>query len=237
MGRAEQAADPSMEEILASIRKIIAEDSPAPEAAAETVPARSGPQLAVVPDPVVEDDETADEVSGTVPEETAPDESAADEPEARADLHEPEAARSEPVPADMAEPVGMSAAPEPSPEADREPLQDAISQMVAEAAPQPEPASATTAATETTSRAKPAGAEPAAGGKADGLLSPHANEAVQSAFDQLAHTILGQQSRTLEDLVQEMLRPMLRNWLDDNLPVLVERLVREEIERVSRGRR
>ena len=41
---------------------------------------------------------------------------------------------------------------------------------------------------------------------------------------------------TLEDLVRELLRPMLKTWLDDNLPNLVERLVRAEIERVSRGR-
>ena len=43
-------------------------------------------------------------------------------------------------------------------------------------------------------------------------------------------------ARTLEDLVKEMLRPMLKSWLDDNLPGLVERIVRAEIERVSRGR-
>jgi len=34
-----------------------------------------------------------------------------------------------------------------------------------------------------------------------------------------------------------MLRPILKNWLNENLPTVVERLVREEIERVSRGRR
>ena len=45
-----------------------------------------------------------------------------------------------------------------------------------------------------------------------------------------------QNARTLEDLVKEMLRPMLKSWLDDNLPAVVERLVRAEIERVSRGR-
>ena len=48
--------------------------------------------------------------------------------------------------------------------------------------------------------------------------------------------MLGNNARTLEDLVKEMLRPMLKNWLDDNLPQLVERIVRAEIERVSRGR-
>lgn len=68
------------------------------------------------------------------------------------------------------------------------------------------------------------------------LLSPDANQAVQAAFHNLAGTILSNNARTLEDLVKEMLRPMLKGWLDENLPPLVERLVRQEIERVSRGR-
>jgi len=38
-------------------------------------------------------------------------------------------------------------------------------------------------------------------------------------------------------MAAEMLRPMLQEWLEDNLPTLVERLVREEIERVARGSR
>ena len=46
-----------------------------------------------------------------------------------------------------------------------------------------------------------------------------------------AHTVLTPERRTLEDLVKDMLRPMLKSWLDDNLPALVERLVRAEIER------
>ena len=52
----------------------------------------------------------------------------------------------------------------------------------------------------------------------------------------LANTVLSNNARTLEDLVKEMLRPMLKSWLDDNLPGLVERIVKAEIERVSRGR-
>ena len=56
------------------------------------------------------------------------------------------------------------------------------------------------------------------------------------SFNSLAHTVLAQNARTLEDLVREMLKPMLKSWLDDNLPNMVERLVRAEIERVSRGR-
>jgi uncharacterized protein len=69
-----------------------------------------------------------------------------------------------------------------------------------------------------------------------GLISNETIAAVDSAFNTLANTIIGQKARTLEDLVKEMLRPMLKSWLDDNLPSLVERIVRVEIERVSRGR-
>ena len=68
------------------------------------------------------------------------------------------------------------------------------------------------------------------------LLSTNTMAAVDSAFNTLAQTVLVQNSRTLEDLVREMMRPMLKTWLDDNLPGLVERIVRAEIERVSRGR-
>jgi cell pole-organizing protein PopZ len=68
------------------------------------------------------------------------------------------------------------------------------------------------------------------------LLSGSTSAAVDSAFNTLAQTVLVQNARTLEDLVREMLRPMLKSWLDDNLPGMVERIVRAEIERVSRGR-
>jgi len=68
------------------------------------------------------------------------------------------------------------------------------------------------------------------------LMSSATSAAVDSAFNTLAHTVLVQNARTLEDLVKDMLRPLLKSWLDDNLPGLVERLVRAEIERVSRGR-
>ena len=68
------------------------------------------------------------------------------------------------------------------------------------------------------------------------LLSSATNAAVDAAFSALARTVLVQNARTIEDLVRDMLRPMLKSWLDDNLPNLVERLVRAEIERVSRGR-
>jgi cell pole-organizing protein PopZ len=69
------------------------------------------------------------------------------------------------------------------------------------------------------------------------ILSHSTVSAVESAFHTLANTVLSNNARTLEDLVKEMLRPMLKSWLDDNLPGLVERIVKAEIERVSRGGR
>lgn len=71
----------------------------------------------------------------------------------------------------------------------------------------------------------------------DTIISQETSAAVSAAFDSLAHTFFAQNARTVDDLVREMLRPMLKHWLDDNLPGLVERMVRSEIERVSRGGR
>ncbi|MCD8497886.1 MAG: DUF2497 domain-containing protein [Alphaproteobacteria bacterium] len=39
---------------------------------------------------------------------------------------------------------------------------------------------------------------------------------------------------TIEDVVRDELRPMLREWLDKNLPPLIERLVQDELERVTK---
>src|SRR5690606_25383514 len=67
------------------------------------------------------------------------------------------------------------------------------------------------------------------------LLSPQSDAAVAGAFNQLARTMPSRSGRTVDELVEDMVRPKLQSWLDDTLPPLVERLVREEIERVSRG--
>lgn len=69
------------------------------------------------------------------------------------------------------------------------------------------------------------------------LVSPHTDAAVSSAFSALIASQHLPSDETLKDMAREMLRPMLKAWLDDNLPVLVERLVRAEIERVARGGR
>lgn len=69
------------------------------------------------------------------------------------------------------------------------------------------------------------------------LLSPSVDAVVAAAFESLGDMVLPAHERTVEDLVKEILRPMLKEWLDANLPDIVERLVRAEIERVSRTAR
>ena len=68
-----------------------------------------------------------------------------------------------------------------------------------------------------------------------GLLSSEATAAIGSSINALTETVKKHEP-TLEELVRETLRPMLKSWLDDNLPGVVERKVQVEIERVIRGR-
>ncbi len=77
--------------------------------------------------------------------------------------------------------------------------------------------------------------EPAEAG--DALISPALGASVMSAFETLAATVVLQNDDMLERVMRELLRPLVKNWLDENLPTLVERLVRNEIERVARGGR
>jgi cell pole-organizing protein PopZ len=68
-----------------------------------------------------------------------------------------------------------------------------------------------------------------------GILSEQAGRKVAAAFGELSEAFSSNRRRSFEEIAEEMMRPMLQDWLDNNLPVLVERLVREEIERVARG--
>ena len=69
------------------------------------------------------------------------------------------------------------------------------------------------------------------------LVSASTGDQVARSFQELAALVNNTPQRSLDEVAEELLRPMLQEWLDDNLPTLVERLVREEIERVARGPR
>lgn len=185
--------EPTMEEILASIRRIISEDEvPAEEGAAE-------------------------------PE-------AEPEPEAKAELDsEP---MEEPEPELVATPASVPApvfddeddildltepykAPEPAPVFQSDDL-DAY-------APPPPPTAAPVRAPKVVIE--------------EAIVSHVAEAAAASAFGHLAQTIaMPGHGRTLEDVVRELLRPMLKTWLDENLPTIVQATVDEEVSRISRRR-
>jgi len=69
------------------------------------------------------------------------------------------------------------------------------------------------------------------------LMSPEASEAAALSFGALSADLKVRSAELADELVRETLRPMLKQWLDENLPAIVERLVRAEIQRVARGGR
>ena len=194
-----KSQEPSMEEILASIRRIIADDDSTKPAPRAPDPPKAEPQA--VPPPAIFPPPPRPRI----------------EPELRPVLEQPSPLDQSSDILDLTE--SMAAMPPPAP-------------SVAPPAAQ----FRTIDGASDVGFADPGERGPMPGEEQSRLISNATSAAVDSAFNTLAQTVLMQNARTLEDLVREMLRPMLKSWLDDNLPGMVERLVRAEIERVSRGR-
>ncbi|MGL9617702.1 DUF2497 domain-containing protein [Bradyrhizobium sp. U531] len=251
-----KVTEPSMEEILASIRRIIADDEakPPPAETAKPAPAAAAP----APKPQA--------MTDIPPSKVAPAKPAAEKPAP------PPAAKPAPPPPPAAPAAdasnnqddidallaGLDAAtsapevrapePEPEPEPDVLELTD---EMAMDPTPPPPPPSFRKVEPrddlEFAEAPPPRPTPPPSYAPVDfdapplppqqPMLAQTTVSAVESAFNSLAHTVLSSNARTLEDLVKEMLRPMLKSWLDDNLPGMVERIVKAEIERVSRGGR
>ena len=76
---------------------------------------------------------------------------------------------------------------------------------------------------------------PEAPGAKPAIVSELTERKVVAAFGELSEAFAARSQKTFDEMAEKMIRPMLQDWLDNNLPVLVERLVREEIERVARG--
>lgn len=68
------------------------------------------------------------------------------------------------------------------------------------------------------------------------LISSRVAQQAQNSFQHLAESLMARATgdRSIEDMTRELLRGLLKQWLDDNLPQMVEQMVREEIERVAR---
>ncbi len=243
--------EPSMEEILASIRRIIADDEAKPAAAEKAAPppAPEKPGAAPRARPAMRD----------IPPSAIPAAQGAAAKPALAPAPLP--ATPAPVASNGQDDIDamLASLDEATPEADIRPPQpdgDVFELTDEMALPDPAPVLPAAASfhkidpqddiefTETAAvRAlhrqpayEPPPFESASSASPQQILSRSTVSAVESAFNSLANTVLSNNARTLEDLVKEMLRPMLKSWLDDNLPGLVERIVKAEIERVSRGR-
>ncbi|WP_327501750.1 DUF2497 domain-containing protein [Arenibaculum sp.] len=193
-----------MEEILASIRRIISEDNEV-EAKSEPVPDRAPEPMPMPPSAVPEDIRVAEPMR--MDEDVLELTQMVKDDGSVVDLDD-----------DWDEPAPP--APEPEPQIDMDNLDDFFAQPP-ERRPEPEP-------------------ERRADFPDEDLVSPPAAAAASAAFAQL-HSSLGGRSLplhsggpTLEDIVKDMLRPMMRDWLDENLPPIVERMVQREIEKMVR---
>ncbi|MEA2984191.1 MAG: uncharacterized protein QOD94_445 [Alphaproteobacteria bacterium] len=224
MAQTAKAQEPSMEEILASIRRIIADDErkTRPPEPSKLAPTAAPPEPATPPP---EAPEPAPEYASAPPPRLAAGQETEDVMPSSMDAavaKDSEEATDDRA-ADVLDLTESMAAPAPPPVFRTiEGQSDVFFSEQADPAPPP-----------------PRAEEPARPGREPDespLMSFSTSAAVNAAFNTLAHTMLTQDARTREDLVTEMMRPMLKAWLDDNLPGLVERVVRAEIERVSRGR-
>jgi hypothetical protein len=179
--------EPSMEDILTSIRRILSE-----EGGEET----DEPQAA---------DATTSPTELVSTPETSP--SSAPPPEPTAEMTETE--------------PGTGLMPESEPEPEPEPERDIVLEDMESATSEPEPDNVLVL---TPQMRAP-------------LVSPTAATASADVLNQLAKAILdrrdiaiGNRDVTLEGMVREMMRPLLKEWLDRNLPYLIERLVKKEID-------
>ena len=234
--------EPSMEEILASIRRIIADDEAKP-------PAPEKPAVAAAPEPAKPAARPAPVAEKPPAPKPAPPPPAPPPAPAAAASNNQDDIDALLNGLDMATTPEEIRPAQPEPEPEVLELTDEMAVPTPPTPPPPRPSFQKVEPSDDIEFAEAAAASRASHrpvfdapmfetpmAPQQAILSQSTVSAVESAFNTLAHTVLSNNARTLEDLVKEMLRPMLKSWLDDNLPGLVERIVKAEIERVSRGR-
>lgn len=180
--------DPSIEEILDSIRQIISEDDSEPE---EEVKPSSFDVKDIDPPPVAKPVAAPPPIPEPIEEQEDPFE---DDVFELTDKIEDEPAEKPKIEVDL---VDIFEEPEPAPRFEEPKL--------------------------------PVEEDP------DAILTEAAENAAYEAITSLVRkTAVEHNGITLEDIVRAELKPLLRAWLDKNLPIIIDRLVREELERVSK---
>ena len=224
--------EPTMDEILSSIRQIIADDD---EAATQKMPSAKPAALKPVPAPepvsapaIADIDPFSDDDDDVVPPlALSPEQIVQDAPASEPEEEEVKPSASLEAAAELvlADDVAFEqdVQQDNEPEVAAQPQDNAVPKAAgfAQAAPMPDPDLSSDLAEE--------------------LLEPATSAAVRSAFAKLntpkltPELALGASGLTIEGMIREMLRPMLKEWLEENLPSMVERIVAQEIERASRG--
>ncbi len=249
MAQASKAEEPSMEEILASIRRIISdEDSQSAdsgnEQADETpVEAKAEDDMGDASemsqddldklfdmdgDDDVAEDEGTDDMAAAMMADAAEDESDAGDDDVL-ELTEELAVEStddldmvDGLAEDLDNVDGdVSFAPDP------EPAEDLMAPPEPETLFEPE---------ESVIQSKPIPDDLPDVAPEDYLTSAATGQAVHAALDNFSDMLISTKAQTIEEMVREMLRPMIKAWLDQNLPPMVEQMVKKEVQRVIRRR-
>jgi cell pole-organizing protein PopZ len=254
MTKDSEKSEPSMDDILASIRKIIDEDGTKTRKPSASPSGKAASDILELTEMVNEDGSvTSLHKADDAGPDLAPKPMEDDEPAIYDDGDE----RERPSIFGTAEPVRPTLAGDPKPVVppiDFPPPQPQppVSNPAPSPAPQPPrilPTPSLGGISLTPVNTPPQSpAQPQSG--QSGLVSGQTANAATAAFDRLAQAALQQQQppspasakapsptiggRALEDMVAEMLKPMLQQWLDSNLPSIVERLVQQEIQKMSR---
>lgn len=242
MSQASEAAEPTMEEILASIRRIIADDP----TGGDEEKIMSGSKAATETDESDEDlaawdadsseDNSADndggvELSQDDLDSLFDDEDVADDPEDASDDGSDLVASGDQSDSEDDDDDAFGFETEPEAEPDDEELDvEFAADDDTEPEPEPEPDDDVFELSEDLAVVETAPTP-------EGLISMSAENLVAAQLGLLSNLNVPQNGPTLEHLVKELLRPMMKIWLDENLPPLVEEMVRQEIDRISKGRR
>jgi cell pole-organizing protein PopZ len=231
--------EPSMDEILSSIRQIIADDdaaaAPRRPAFQPTVASNNSAPQPAIDAPV---DEVEDEPLALSAEQIV------EEPEAEPVSFDSVVEAAEEAPPPFVDPDDVAFAPEAA-ASDEEEI-EAFAAIVEDDEPAAEPETAIAEPEPMIAESQPAARRSVAetapmpdptlsADLAERLIEPTTDAAVRHTFSRITHMPVGNEGLTIEALMRDMLRPMLKEWLDENLPTVVERMVEKEIARVSRG--
>ncbi len=233
--------EPSMDEILSSIRQIIADDDAAGAPRRPSIQAAPPPMQAAPARPLSEQDDRdlsdmLDDIeplalSASQIVEAGDDDGGFSFDSILADTEAPDAGGPSLV---EAEDVAFEVEDD-LPSFDPAPTREPVARLVPE--PEPEPMAMPEPEPEPISAARvaPLPDPTLTSDMAEQLLEPATRAAVRGSIGKLSALGIGNPGLTIEAMMRDMLRPMLKEWLDENLPSVVERMVEKEIARVSRG--